>query len=1026
MDQPAAITLPAASGESAAALDAGRAVAWSEPLTIRTYEAGEPSPFPMYLDHRVYQGSSGKVYPLPFVEHVADEGVDRQWQAVHLENEYVRLVVLPELGGRIHIGYDKVTGYDFFYRNNVIKPALVGLGGPWISGGVEFNWPQHHRPGTYLPVQTSIEHDEDGTVTVWCGDHDPFTRMSAQHGVRLRARSSVVELVVRLHNRTSERQSFLWWANVAARVHDDFQSFFPEDVRYVADHARRAITAFPRADRTYYGVDYPALAAQDEGADRIDFYRNIPVPTSYMIIDSQGDFFGGYDHAAGAGFVHWAERRLSPGKKQWTWGNAPFGHAWDAQLTDADGPYVELMAGVYTDNQPDFSWLLPGETKGFSQYWFPVPALGVVHQATPDAAVHVERTGGVTARFAVTSPRPGAVLRIRQGEQILATRTADLVPGVPVALSTTEAVDRDTAVELQDNTGRVLVRWIPAAAGDGEDLDDDSTGTSTGGSLTAGGRETAEPWVAEEPAQPEEITSVEELYLTGLHLAQYRHPTRSPLPYWRQALSRDPEDVRTNLAVADHYYRSGRYEPALQHVQTALTRLTRRNANPLDAEAFYLHGLVLARLGRTEEAERAFGKAGWDGTWSAAAGLELARSLARRRRDRAASRVLDTLDGFVGHDARRTALRVVLAGRFGRHAEAQDLLRAGLQVDPLDATLGFLASGVEVDSAGGADRGGVRGAVDSLAATPVASSPGIGDAARLLDVAADLSAAGESEQALHVLDLVVTADVGSGGNVRPVAHYSAAVLLDELGRPSEASARRKQAQVENLTWSFPYGLSAHDVLTAAIATDPDDGVAQFLLGMLLYAHGRRREAAQLWERCIALGMRHPVLLRNAGLAAYNVTHDDEKAWLRYEQAVAAAPTDARLRYEQDQLAARLGYDNASRLQRLQPVEHLVLTRDDLSVVYIGLLVEGGCAEQAHAILCTRSFHPWEGGEGQVLAVWDAALQALGMPSSPPPANLGETRPSYPAPAAVRGDGQTDYFATSLPALLLFARGDEYQ
>ena len=143
------IVLPDAPAGLAEALGRGDAIAWSEPVAIRTYEAGDPSPYPMYLDHRVYQGSSGKVYPIPFTEHVADDPIVRTWQAVHLENEYLRVMVMPELGGRIHIGYDKTTGYDFFYRNNVIKPALVGLAGPWISGGVEFNWPQHHRPATY-------------------------------------------------------------------------------------------------------------------------------------------------------------------------------------------------------------------------------------------------------------------------------------------------------------------------------------------------------------------------------------------------------------------------------------------------------------------------------------------------------------------------------------------------------------------------------------------------------------------------------------------------------------------------------------------------------------------------------------------------------------------------------------------------------------------------------------------------------------------------------------------------------------
>lgn len=959
------ITLPDAPADLADALARGAAVAWSEPLTLRTYEAGEPSPYPMYLDHRVYQGSSGKVYPLPFVDHVADEGADRPWQAIHLENAYVRLVVLPELGGRIHIGYDKTTGYDFFYRNNVIKPALVGLGGPWISGGVELNWPQHHRPATYLPVETHVEHADDGSVTVWCHDHDPFTRMSAQHGVRLRADSSVVELVVRLHNRTSERQTFLWWANVAARVHDDYQSFFPQDVRYVADHARRALTAFPRADRPYYGVDYPALAAHEPGADRIDFYRNIPVPTSYMIVDSQQDFFGGYDHAAGAGFVHWAERRVSPGKKQWTWGDAPFGHAWDAQLTDGDGPYVELMAGVYTDNQPDFSWLLPGETKVFTQHWYPIPAIGAAHQATPDAAVHVEDGDTVVAHVAVTSPRPGAELRVLRDGVVVASRTVDLVPGAPETI-TAPAAAGVLGVELVDAAGRSLVRWTPTEASD------------------------EEPWVADEPPLPEAVESVEELYLTGLHLAQYRHPTRSPLPYWQEALRRDAGDVRTNLALADRDYRAGRYEQALDRIEVALRRLTRRNANPQDAEAFYLAGLVLQRLGRTDEAERALGKAGWDGTWAPAAGLELARSLAHGGSNRAALRVLDTLDGVVGHDTRRTALRVVVARRLGHEPDPSD----ALTVDPLDATLRVLA---------GRD---------------APTDPGI-----LLDVALDLWRAGESAHAVAVLDDVVRAPVRPSGNVRPISLYTAARILDELGHPAQAAVRRAEAREADLTWAFPSGLDAHDVLQAAVLADPDDAVAHLLLGMLLYSHERRPEAARLWERAIGLGLRHPVLLRNAALAAYNVTHDDALAWERYEQAVAAAPDDARLRYEQDQLAARLGHGAEERLARLRPVEHLVLTRDDLTISFVGLLVAAGHAERAYEILVGRSFHPWEGGEGSVVAAWDATRAALGLPPADPPANLGETRAHYVAPAAVRDDGVTDYFATSLPELLLFSRED---
>ena len=170
------------------------------------------------------------------------------YQSARLENEFVRLVMLPEIGGRILIGQDKTNhDYDFFYRQDVIKPALVGLAGPWISGGVEFNWPQHHRPGTFMPADVFIEEEADGARTVWLSEHDPLNRLKGMHGIRLRPGSSLIELRARLYNRTPLTRTFLWWANVAAMVHDQYQSFFPPDVRYVADHAVRAMSSFPLA-----------------------------------------------------------------------------------------------------------------------------------------------------------------------------------------------------------------------------------------------------------------------------------------------------------------------------------------------------------------------------------------------------------------------------------------------------------------------------------------------------------------------------------------------------------------------------------------------------------------------------------------------------------------------------------------------------------------------------------------------------------------------------------------------------------
>jgi len=1007
------LVLPDAPAALAMELSAGGAIAWRQDVTISTYEPAEADRYPMFLDRRVYQGSSGRVYPIPFTDAIATEPVPRTWTAVHLENEWIRLMILPELGGRIHVGYDKVAGYDFFYRNNVIKPALVGLAGPWVSGGVEFNWPQHHRPATFLPVDFEIEHGDDGSVTVWCSDHDPFTRMKGMHGVRLHPDRAVVELVVRLHNRTSETQTFLWWANVAARVHDDYQSFFPTDVRFVADHARRAVTAFPAADRPYYGYDYPAKAA--DGGDRLDFYRNIPVPTSYMIVDTQDDFFGGYDHAAKAGFVHVADRHIAPGKKQWTWGNAPFGHAWDDLLTDGDGPYVELMAGVYTDNQPDFSWLQPGETKTFTQTWFPIQSIGVVHQSNLEAAVHLSLADGVTSvGVCVTRQRAGAHVSLFESGLLVSEWTGDLAPGVPYLANHNVTTSDETDLELVvEHEGAELLRWRPRV-----------------------NTPAAEPDVATEPPLPEDISSVDELYLTGVHLAQYRHPTRSPLPYWNAAISRDPLDYRSNLALADDAYRKGAYEVAESHVRTALSRVTARNANPRDGEASYLLGLILTRTGRWDAAIDALAKAAWDGRSAAPAFLEIARIHAQRGEDAAALDYALRSSHLAPDDGRAAVVAAVVLRRLGRTAEAETLLRAVLIVDPLDpcalALVGRVASR---------------------------------DPRTLIDVALDLARAGDTGRALEILDAAASMPPTGAGEVRPMVHYHRAAILESLGRGREADVARQEARVVTATHCFPAGLDDYDSLTAALESEPVDTRAMALLALLLLDRGRAAESLELLTRAITLGYADSVAFRTAAIVAFNLTGDGERARHWYAQAIALRPEDARLWYESDQLLARMGVSSDERLARLEPQYERISSRDDVTVELCELLTVEGRASEAVRIMMSKRFAPWEGGEGRTLLAWERACVALAASASEPidalthidsalnpPANLGESRhPLAPiasmlllrataldrigrheeaatdreragaeSPVEVIDPGApVDYFATSLPDLLLF-------
>jgi tetratricopeptide (TPR) repeat protein len=944
----------------------GGVAAWSEPVTIDSYLPVEPSPFPAFLARRVYQGSSGRTYPLPFHERIAEPRTPTVWTGLHLENEWLRLLILPELGGRVHVAYDKSADYDIFYRNNVIKPALVGLAGPWLSGGIEFNWPQHHRPTTFLPTQWEIEREVDGTVTVWCGDHDPLSGMKGMHGIRMRPDSSLIEARVRLFNRTELPQTFLWWANVAVAVNDDYQSFFPTDVHWVADHARRAFTTFPAATIEYYGIDYPSRVTEaDPLADRLDWYRNIPVPTSYMVTHSEDDFFGGYDHGREAGFVHWADHHIAPGKKQWTWGNSAFGRAWEQNLTDDDGPYIELMAGVFTDNQPDFSHIAPGETKQFSQYWYPIHGIGPVHQATTEAAVRLDvrsPDGGEApaARIAVAvvSPHPEVDVVLRSAGRIEFSRRVSIAPDRPLILDIPLAEPvaphhLSLSVSVAD---RVLVEWTPRKSGMG-----------------------MPPVAAREPEPPAAVASTEELALTGEYLQLYRHATREPEPYWQEAVRRDPGHSPSHLGLGQSLYRSGRFAEAELEFRAAVDRLTMFVPNPAVGDAHYLLGLTLERMGRVDEAVDMLEKSRWNAAWRVPASYAIA-MLHARRGDRMRSEIeLRSVLRLDPDHLLANAMLIRLLRRSGRTSDERVVAEELHRSDPL----AFWES---------ADTG---------------MFPASGTSMRL-DTAIECGRWGFYEEALGILAETSTAEYrpASGQvNVAPLMHYHRAAMLELQGRMQEAEVARDTARATPWRHCLASRLSDLAVLMEATEKDPTDGLAWALLGHWNFEKGNADLAIHQWrvaaESCGDPELRATVN-RNLGLALMNVHQDGAAASSAYERARADLPADAKLLYEFDQLRRRLKVAASERLSVLQQHLDLVNDRDDLTIAYAELLIEVGRPRDARDALLARTFQPWEGGEGLVLAVWKRAQLALAdeAPDAAaalelieealhPPANLGE-------------------------------------
>jgi tetratricopeptide (TPR) repeat protein len=905
---------------------------WQQEVVLPTYPVPPADPNPMFIEKRVYQGSSGKVYPNPFTDHVSLERKDVSYRAILLENEFIQLMILPEIGGRIHTGLDKTNQYDFFYRQRVIKPALVGLLGPWISGGVEFNWPQHHRPSTYMPVHSFIEHGDDGSATVWLSEHEPMNRMRGMVGISLSPGKALVEAKVRLYNRTPLPQSFLWWANAAVHVHDRYQAFFPPDVDFVADHARRAISSFPLARGTYYGVDYSPRTD-------ISWYKNIPVPTSYMVTESKYDFMGGYDHACQAGMVHICDHHIAPGKKVWTWGNAEFGHAWDRNLTDEDGPYMELMSGVFTDNQPDFSWLQPFETRTFSQYWYPIQKIGPAKNANAEAALNLEfNQDNASLGVCVTSQRTVRVSFTRNGRVIFDERV-ELAPGEPFvsAIETSGGSPTEYRLIVRDADERELISYQPDALQD-----------------------TVLPAAATAPLPPAEIASVDELYLTGLHLEQYRHATRSPEIYWREGLSRDPEDSRLNNAMGLAHLRRGLFAEAEKHFARAVRRLTSRNMNPRDGEPFYNFGLACRYQSRNPEAYDAFFKSVWNYAWQSVGFYALASINTEWGHLPAALDHAERSLESNGQNLKARALKAALLRKMNRSEEAEDLIEDSLAVDSLDFRMMAERVLLRRDSAT------VREYLFALE----------GDVQTLLDVGYDLAWCGMRDDALFLLE-------ACGREQRweqehPMLWYTLSWLASLLGKEQESGQYLELAEGASPLYCFPARCEEMIVLEDCLRRNSKSARAHYYLGNLYYDKHRYQEAIECWRRSVELDSQFSIPFRNLGIAEFNILRNPEAADGMYARAFAADPQDARLLYEWDQLKKRAHVASPEeRLLTLRDHWALVERRDDLYIEFVTLQNHCGQWHQALEKLQARQFSPWEGGEGLVSAQYVLAHREIG-------------------------------------------------
>ena len=889
-------------------------------FVLPTYQIGPADKRPFFFTGRIYQGAKGEIYPYRMYDVLTDNRVEKTYNGVFLDNQYIRVCVVPQLGGRILSALDKTDNYDFFYHQHVVKPALIGMTGAWMSGGVEWNIPDHHRASSMLPADYKLEENKDGSKTVWVGETEWSRRMRWVVGLTVYPGRSYLEATVKVFNPTPYIQSFLYWANVSVHTNKNYRVIFPPATQYGAQHAKREFTTWKIGSGMYGGVDRT-------GVD-LSWWKNHPTPASIFAWNYDDDFLAGYDYGKDAGTVHVANHHIVEGKKFFLWGNNPEAKMWEKMLTETDGQYLELMVGAYSDNQPDYSWIRPGETKVFKQIWYPVKKIGGVKNANKNAAVNLERRSPSKIRFGfnATAFYSSAKVDVSVKGKPVYSELINIGPETPYLkeLAVDPSVqDQSIKVTLTDQKGTELISYQPATL-----------------------KKEKMPEPVEIPRDPKSYTSNQELYLTGLRIEQFRNARLDPFLYYGEALKRDSLDYLVNNAMGIDALKDGRYTDAANYFRRSLKRLTKDYTSPKDVEAFYYQGVLNQVTGHLKEAKDALWKATWSKGFESSACFHLA-EIACLEHD--FSGALPLIDRCLTHntlDAKANTLKAYILRKLGRQGEAKTLDRQVSRIDPLyfwnQAELNF-QNGKSWDQQEIADfKLELHGNVQSV-----------------LELVLNYGHVGAWPEAIDLLNLFI--GMNEKQSDFPLLYYYRGFYQLKNGNQPAARQSFKLAGEQPADYCFPFRTEEADILETAVSKSPDDAKAWYYLGNLYYYLNQKDRAIGDWKRSAAEDDHFYLTYRNLGFAYNQVSQNVDQAIGAYEKAISINPDDAGLYAEIDELYEKAGKDPEERLDLLKKNLKTVEKRDDATMHLLQLYNEMGYYKQALTILTKRHFHVWEGG-----------------------------------------------------------------
>jgi tetratricopeptide (TPR) repeat protein len=858
---------------------------WEEPLILPTYVVKSPEKIPMFFNNQSYQGASRYIYPYALEDNITNEKVDKTYKALYLENQYIKLCVLPEIGGRLFYATDKTNGYEIFYRQHVIKPANIGMLGAWISGGVEFCVFHHHRASTNIPVDYKLVQNSNGSATIWIGETEPRHRMKWTLGITLYPGKSYIEVDGRLINPTENVNSILYWSNVATHVNDDYQVIFPPQTDFAVYHAKNSFVNWPITSSVYTGHEYYK--------NNIDasWWKNHPNPISMFAHEIKDGFLAGYDYGKQAGTMHVGNYHIVKGAKLWEWGPGAYGSMWDSKvLTDSDGPYAELMTGAYSDNQPDYSWLKPYEYKTFKQYWYPLRETEGAVAANLCATLNLKKISDSEFLIAANTTQhfKNVTVLLQKNDEIVFESRINIAPENPFVkkVKLSNVIEYELTLFLLDENENEVISYNPIRKETDLRLPD--------------------PVVP--PKNPEEIESLEELYLTGLRINQFHNARISSEPYFQEALKRDPLDIRSNTMMGILQKYNFKLEDAGRYFRRALKRLTANYTRPRNCEPFYHLGVILQQQGQYKAAYDTLYRAAWDQDFASAAYFHLAQiSVIKQKHEMALTEINRSLD-YNSSNIRAMNLKTSILRRMGNVEEAISQMTEVLEKDALN----FYAinEGILLD---------------------VRQSKELSEFMRnnpesYLELAVGYLNSGFQNEAKLILQRAINSNVEQL-KIYPTIYYYLGYIFSKEENTEKANYHFNLGSEFPTDYCFPFRFETIDVYYTALIHNPSDSRAYYFLGNLLYDK-QPDKAIDFWENAIQLEPRMALAHRNLGWGYNQAKNDLNKAIAAYEAAIHYDKSEPRFYYELDKLYEKNGSTIEKRYKLLSENHQFVSQRPD--------------------------------------------------------------------------------------------------